>query len=181
MLRIIAGKYKSLHIDAPNVSTTRPTTDKVREAIMSSLQNEINSCRVLDLFGGSGALGLEALSRGAASCVFCDSSKSAIKTIHNNLNKLKEEHAEVFLGDYRQVLKQLGKKNYQFDLVFIDPPYKMKEAYEIVRSLLKEYHLLSEHALLVEESDTPLNGTYGKSKDYHYGIVHVRITREVTL
>ena len=84
MLRIIAGKYKSLHIDAPNVSTTRPTTDKVREAIMSSLQNEINSCRVLDLFGGSGALGLEALSRGAASCVFCDSSKSAIKTIHNN-------------------------------------------------------------------------------------------------
>ena len=81
MLRIIAGKYRHLIIEAPSTNTTRPTTDKVREAVMSSLGTSLINSTILDLFAGSGALGLEALSRGAKKAIFCDNNYLAIKTI----------------------------------------------------------------------------------------------------
>lgn len=178
MLRIIAGKYKSRRIDVPRGDITRPTTDKVREAIMSALGNIENKI-VLDLFSGSGALGIEALSRNASYCIFCDNSLKAINTIKNNLKNLEIENGKVYYGDYQKILEKLKKENMKFDLIFIDPPYCKKEAYKIARKLLLEYNLLNDNALLVEESDEELKGNYGKSKDYKYGIVHVRITREV--
>ena len=89
MLRIIAGKYRHLQIKTPDVDSTRPTTDKVREALMSILSFNIPSKNVLDLFAGSGALGLESLSRGAASCHFVDTNKNAYRVIKENIKNLR--------------------------------------------------------------------------------------------
>ena len=94
MLRIIAGKYRHLIIEAPSTNTTRPTTDKVREAVMSSLGTSLIDATILDLFAGSGALGLEALSRGAKKAIFCDNNYLAIKTIKDNINKLKIKYKQ---------------------------------------------------------------------------------------
>ena len=181
MLRIIAGKYRSLRIDSPDANITRPTQDRVREAIMSALYEQMENARVLDLFAGSGALGIEALSRGASFCFFCDHSKKAIQVIKKNLNKIKEDHAKLFFGDYEKALEQLYKEKEKFDIVFLDPPYRLKDAYKKSRELLIKYNLLSDKAILIEESNEKLQGNYGQSKDYQYGIVHVRITREVVL
>ena len=178
MLRIIAGVYRSLRIEVPPSDITRPTTDKVRGAIMSALGN-IENKRVLDLFSGSGALGIESISRGASSSTFCDNSLKAIKTIKENLKKLNITNYDIHYGDYQKVLLELAYKKTQFDIVFIDPPYRKKEIYKIARKLLLEYNLLAPGAILIEESDEELKGNYGISKDYKYGIVHVRITKNI--
>lgn len=179
MLRIISGKYRHLKIEAPNTDKTRPTTDRVREALMSALGNKLEEACVLDLFAGSGALGLESLSRGAKNAYFVDKSKEAIKTIKINLNNLKENNACVLMLSYDKALNYFKEKCIKFDIVFIDPPYKMKDVYKEVRNKLIEYSLLKDGAIIVEESNEKFLGEYGISKDYKYGIVHIRITKEL--
>ena len=106
MIRIVSGKYRHLILKQPNVTSTRPTMDKVREALMSSLGFFIQNRTVLDLFAGSGALGLEALSRGAKKCVFVDNNFEAIKTIKENIRSLKiEEETEVIKSEYMSYLQ----------------------------------------------------------------------------
>ena len=123
MIRIVSGKYRHLILKQPNVTSTRPTMDKVREALMSSLGFFIQNRTVLDLFAGSGALGLEALSR-AQKCVFVDNNFEAIKTIKENIRSLKiEEETEVIKNEY---MSYLQNSNEIFSLVFLDPPYKEK-------------------------------------------------------
>ena len=141
MLRIIAGKYRHLKINAPDTENTRPTTDRVREALMSALGDKIENATVLDLFAGSGALGLESLSRGAKKVVFCDNSMLAIKTIKQNLFSLKEKNVKILCAHYEKALKILKEEGWKFDVIFLDPPYKMKEVYERVRNLLIDYNL----------------------------------------
>ena len=137
MIRIVSGKYRHLILKQPNVTSTRPTMDKVREALMSSLGFFIQNRTVLDLFAGSGALGLEALSRGAEKCVFVDNNFEAIKTIKENIRLLKiEEETEVIKSEY---MSYLQNSNEIFSLVFLDPPYKEKDSYEkVITYLLKE-------------------------------------------
>ncbi len=180
MLRIIAGKYRHLIIEAPETINTRPTTDRVREALMSALGDSITNAIVLDLFSGSGALGLEALSRGAKKTYFCDNAKLAINTIKKNIVSLKIDNAEVIMLDYKAALERLKNENIRFDIVFLDPPYKMKEVYEYVRNYLLDNNMLSTNAILVEESDIELTGDYGKSRFYKYGKIHIKITKELT-
>lgn len=175
MIRIVAGKYRHLIIKQPQVSTTRPTMDKVREALMSSLGFNIQDKVVLDLFAGSGALGLEALSRGAKKCVFVDNNIEAIRTIKDNIKTLKiEEETEVIKEEY---MSYLQNSNETFSLVFLDPPYKEKESYEKVISYLLQEQRLEEDGIIVLESDFSFEDDtrFKKTKHYRYGIVHVTI------
>ena len=180
MLRIIGGKYRRLIIEAPNTKTTRPTTDKVREALMSALGGDVYDAVVLDLFAGSGALGLESLSRGAKECWFCDNNKLALNTIKQNIEKIKvEEEVHMVYGKYMNCLERLKGSNIVFDLVYLDPPYALKKAYDEVVTYLLENNMLSENAVIVKEGDEPFkeDDRFKHHKSYKYGIVNVMIER----
>jgi 16S rRNA (guanine966-N2)-methyltransferase len=122
-MRIVAGSRGGRRISAPAGSATRPTSDRVREALFSVL-GDIGGLRVLDLFAGSGALGLEALSRGAAEATFVDSAQPAVKVLRANLAALDLE-AEVRKQDARAFLKNAKADHRAYDLVFVDPPYRL--------------------------------------------------------
>ena len=176
MLRIIGGKYRHLQIKTPDVDSTRPTTDKVREAMMSALAFSIPNQDVLDLFSGSGALGLESLSRGASSCVFVDSNINAYKVIKENIKNLKiSEKTEVYLQDYKTFLN--NNKNRKFGVVFLDPPYKLKNVYDEIVDFLIENDMLTEDAIVVKECDEFFkdDNRFRKYKTYKYGIIHVSV------
>lgn len=128
-MRIIAGKCRGTIIAAPKGSRTRPTADKVRGAIFNML-GDITGLIALDLFAGSGALGLEALSRGAARALLVDNRVEALATIRRNITKLKIENARAVRRDYLAILKQAAKKGERYDLIFVDPPYRMHRVIE---------------------------------------------------
>ncbi|HVU76984.1 MAG TPA: 16S rRNA (guanine(966)-N(2))-methyltransferase RsmD [Gaiellaceae bacterium] len=142
-MRIIAGEHRGRRIVAPKGLTTRPTSDRVRENAFN-LIGPVDDAEVLDLFAGSGALGLEALSRGAASCVFVDADREACRTIGANLDTLRL-HATVLCQD---VLRAVGSERRTFDLVLADPPYD----YDLARLASHLPRLLAPDGLLVLES-----------------------------
>ncbi|MEJ2365674.1 MAG: 16S rRNA (guanine(966)-N(2))-methyltransferase RsmD [Deltaproteobacteria bacterium] len=123
-LRIIAGDYKGLRLATPKGKSMRPTADRVREAIFNILGYDLSELWVLDLFAGTGAMGLEALSRGAGFVVMVDQHPAAIRLIGRNLAACgNPEHARICKVDLRRGLEGLTKEDYSFDLVFLDPPY----------------------------------------------------------
>ncbi len=151
-MRIIGGEARSRVIDAPKGMDTRPTQDKVRESLFNILQWEIQGKTVLDLFAGSGALGLEALSRGAEYAVFVDASLKAAKVIQENVNRLGfQGKARVIRDDWKSAV---GYQAYYdrnvFELVFLDPPYRMTNTGEMCGYMLS-YGILAPHALIVVE------------------------------
>lgn len=121
-MRLISGSAGGIPLEVPK-SVTRPTQDKVRQAIFSMLGEAVAGARVLDLFAGSGALGLECLSRGAESALFIDQDRGACEIIRRNLAKIRLSDGTVRQGDGFRVLPQLVQSGAQFDLVFADPPY----------------------------------------------------------
>ncbi|MDP9386272.1 MAG: 16S rRNA (guanine(966)-N(2))-methyltransferase RsmD [Actinomycetota bacterium] len=125
-MRVIAGRYGGRRLQAPPGRETRPTSDRVREALFSVLGEQVAGARVLDLFAGSGALGLEALSRGAADVTFVDASPAAIRALRANLAALGAE-AEIVRGDALAALRNARADARQYDLVFLDPPYRLAE------------------------------------------------------
>jgi 16S rRNA (guanine966-N2)-methyltransferase len=125
-MRVIAGTYGGRILKAPPGAATRPTSDRVREALFSILAPRTPDARVLDLFAGSGALGLEALSRGAASVTFVDDAPAAIRAINANLDAL-EATADVHRADALRFLAAARERGAQYDLVFLDPPYRHAE------------------------------------------------------
>ena len=178
MIKVVGGKYRSRVLLTPPEETTLPTKNRVREAIASALSFEIPNAKVLDLFAGSGALGIEALSRGAASCLFVDADKIAAGIVRKNLESLKESNGEVWQLDYKAALERA--KGRKFDLVFLDPPYANKEAYGYsIKFLLKEDMLEEGFAIVVEfEGDVPLDLTpFREVRRYTYGKSNVMILR----
>jgi 16S rRNA (guanine966-N2)-methyltransferase len=125
-VRVIAGRFGGRRLSAPRGAHTRPTADRVREALFSVL-GDVEGARVLDLFAGSGALGIEALSRGAAEATFVDSAPGAVRALRDNLSALELE-AEVRRRDARAFLRSARKSGRQYDLVFLDPPYRRAAA-----------------------------------------------------
>lgn len=149
-MKIISGKYKGRNIVGFDIVGTRPTMDRVKESLFAMIQNYIDNSNCLDLFAGSGNLGLEAMSEGASNCTFIDSNKVAVKTINENLAKLNIENGKVYLKDFRAFLKETNDK---YDLIFIDPPYKtgfIKDAL----ILIEKYDLLMDNGLVILESDS---------------------------
>lgn len=128
-MRIIAGKHRGRRLAAPKGEATRPTSDRAREALFSIL-GPVDDASVLDLFAGSGAMGLEALSRGAARCVFVESDRAACRVIEDNLAKLRLTGALVLCKDAFQALREEGAAHRTYDLVLADPPYDAWDSLE---------------------------------------------------
>ena len=151
-MRIVAGKRKGLVIKSIEGESTRPTRDMVREALFSILVNDINEAKFLDLFAGSGAIGIEALSRGASEAWFSDINPKCTRIINENITKAKfNDQAKVFNTDYKLVLKKLqGSK---FDIIFIDPPYNQGLGIDAINKI-SEYDILSDYGIIILETDT---------------------------
>ena len=148
-MRIIAGKYRSRKLITLDGLKTRPTLDATKEAIFSSLGGYIPGYIVLDLFGGSGALSLESLSRGAKQAYIVDNNIDAINIINKNANSLKAtDDLTIIYGEYQKVLEKL--KNMKFDLVFLDPPFRMKVIDELIEYLITN-NMIAENGYIMAE------------------------------
>lgn len=149
-MRIISGTAKGSQIFPPKGQDTRPTQDRVRESLFNILQGDVPGATVLDLFAGSGALALEAISRGAARAVVVDHARDAVVCIQRNIAKLGfGDRVDLLACDWRQGMQRLQAKGLAFDLVFLDPPYAVNS--EGICLALGEAGLLREGALLVVE------------------------------
>ncbi|MCF0117470.1 MAG: 16S rRNA (guanine(966)-N(2))-methyltransferase RsmD [Bacilli bacterium] len=175
-MRIVGGLYRHREIVFPDDLGTRPTKDRIRESIFSALGMNIVDKRCVDLFAGSGAYGLEAISRGAKVCDFIDLSNEAIKCIRENVKNLNINSAHIYKEDYKDFLiNHINKED--IDVIFIDPPYKMKVNDELVNYLISN-KILSNNAIIVLETDEQLSFSqeqYSKVKYYKYGFIHVTI------
>ena len=145
-MRIISGKYKGKPLKELKFDHIRPTADKVKQALFTKLQFEIEGARVLDLFCGTGSLGIEALSRGAREVIFIDRNSKSVELTRQNLKSLKIE-ARVYNVSYEKALEKVEGK---FDLILVDPPYK-SGVYENVLELIKQQELLNEGGTIVCE------------------------------
>lgn len=178
-MRVISGLAKGVNLKTPDGMSTRPTTDRVKEAMFSIIQFEIPGARVLDLFGGTGQLGIEALSRGAKSAVFVDVQDSACKLIYENLKRTKfEKTGKVIRSDYLSYLKNTTEK---FDIILLDPPY-VEVFLENALNLITEIDILQTNGIIVTErpveKDLPWDFPgYSRSRDYKYGKTLLAIYR----
>ncbi|WP_422123616.1 16S rRNA (guanine(966)-N(2))-methyltransferase RsmD [Planococcus sp. X10-3] len=152
-MRVVAGKAKGLPLKAVPGNTTRPTTDKVKESVFNMIGPFFDGGNALDLFAGSGGLGIEALSRGIDTAVFIDKDGKAVETIRANLEKARlSEQAEVYRNDAKRAIKILKKNDFQARLLFLDPPYHVTEAYELM-DFAAENGILTEDAIVVCEHE----------------------------
>jgi 16S rRNA (guanine966-N2)-methyltransferase len=151
-VRIVAGSRKGHRIDAPKGVVTRPTGDRVREAVFSIL-GSVEGAAVLDLYAGSGAMGLEALSRGATSCVFVEREREAARVIQANLTKLRLTGAVVVARDATAVLREERERGRRFDLVLADPPYEDWGQHEPALAELVPSVLADDGLVVVETSE----------------------------
>ena len=179
-MRVITGKARGVQLKTPEGMLTRPTTDRVKEALFSIIHFEIPGARVLDLFGGTGQLGIEALSRGAKSAVFVDQSEQACRLIRENLKRTKlEQDAKVVRSDY---LDYLNRCREQYNIIFLDPPYAEVFLENSIKRIT-EIDILQSDGIIVAER--PLGKElpwefegYTRSKDYKYGKVLLTIYRK---
>ena len=152
MMRIITGKARGTKLKTLEGEATRPTSERCKEALFSMLQFDIEGRRVLDLFAGSGQMGLEALSRGAESAVLVDKSPDAVKIIQENALKCKlYPSCEIRRSDYLDYIKR--NRGEKFDIIFLDPPYHKGLIYEAM-SLIINKNLCSDNCMFVAESDS---------------------------
>ena len=150
-MRIISGKARGTKLYTLDGTATRPTLDRVKESLFNIIQNDIEDSTVLDLFSGSGAIGLEFLSRGAKRAVLCDSSKDAIKIIKQNVQKTHfEEKVEVYNMEFTKLVERL--QNQKFNIIYIDPPYAT-DFIKISLEKIIEYELVNENTKIIVETD----------------------------
>jgi 16S rRNA (guanine966-N2)-methyltransferase len=179
-MRVVSGSCKGKALKAVPGSSTRPTTDKVKEAIFNMIGPYFDGGIALDLFAGSGGLGIEALSRGLEKVIFVDRDGKAIQTIYENIHKCELDHqAEVYRNDAERAIKAVTKRELVFDSIFLDPPYK-KQQLEKLLQLIDENKLLSKQGTIVcehgSEIDLPeMSGNFIKMKYEKYGIIAVSV------
>lgn len=179
-MRVIAGKAKGIQLNTPEGLLTRPTIDRVKEALFSIIQFEVPGARVLDLFGGTGQLGIEALSRGAASAVFVDSRREACQLIRSNLKKTHlEEQSTVVQSDY---LDYLNRCRESFQIILLDPPYAEVFLENAIKKIT-EIDILQSGGIMIAErplgKELPWEfGGYTRSRDYKYGKVILTLYRK---
>lgn len=175
-MRVISGSARGRVLKALEGDITRPTTDKVKESIFNIIQFETAGRRVLDLFGGSGQLAIEAVSRGAKSAVVCENSRQAAAVIKDNVKKCGfENEITIHRGDFSEVLK----KDAKFDIIFLDPPYKsnlLARALEIIQTI----DILSLNGIIVCETDCQyeidnLKEPYIIRREYKYGRIKITV------
>lgn len=178
-MRVITGTAKGRKLGELAGSETRPTYDRVKEGIFNTIQFDIEGRRILDLFGGTGQLGIECLSRGAERCVFVDQRRDAVKLIRENLKATGlEQGADVHLGD---AIAYLGSVREKFHIIFLDPPYD-SGLLEAALKKIVSIDILSENGIIVCESRyehkmPELPEPYVRSRDYKYGKIKVTLYR----
>ena len=179
-MRIIAGNMRGRTIEAPKGRDTRPTLDRVRESLFGILQFDLPGRRVLDLFAGSGSLGLEALSRGAADASVCDRDRGAQQAVSRNIACLGlEEQAQLFPVSYEAAIAMLAQRGVQVELVFLDPPYEAG-LLEPAVAHLTAFDILNPHGIIVaehpaERSLQPPAAPYRVRRAYRYGKIAVTV------
>ena len=171
-MRVIAGKYRGKKLKEFELSSTKPTTDRVKESIFNLIQFDVVDAVVLDLFGGIGALGIEAISRGAKKTYFVDANKNAINLIQQNLNGIEGDY-EINHQDYLVFLSQTEEK---FDIVFLDPPYQTDFGVKAIETIINK-NLLTENGIIIfetsDEKIVELNYENFDIKRKKYGTVAV--------
>ena len=179
-MRVISGKARGVPLKTPDGLKTRPTADRVKEAMFSIIQFDLPASNVLDLFGGTGQLGIEALSRGAKTAVFVDAADSACKLIKENLRRTKlEDQAQIIRADYLEYLSRCQDK---FDIILLDPPYA-EVFLENSLKKISEIDILQSGGIIVAERpvekalDCAFEG-FTRSKDYKYGNTLLTIFRK---
>lgn len=176
-MRVITGTARGRRLNELKGMETRPTTDKVKESIFNCIQFDVEDARVLDLFAGTGQLGIEALSRGAQSAVFVDKRTDAAKLVRDNLALCQlSDRAQVICGDSMGYLSSLRTR---FDIIFLDPPYA-DDLLERAIAHIARFDILSPHGIIVAESPMDkalpaLEAPYGIYREYRYGKIKVTI------
>ena len=179
-MRVITGKARGVQLKTPDGMLTRPTTDRVKEALFSIINFDIPGANVLDLFGGTGQLGIEALSRGAKSATFVDAREDACKLIKENLRRTKlEADAKVLRSDYLDYLKRCREA---YDIIFLDPPYA-EVFLENALKCITEIDILQSGGIIVTErplgKELPWDfDGFTRSRDYKYGKTLITIYRK---
>ena len=178
-MRVITGIARGRRLKEPNGMETRPTADRVKEGIFSSIQFEVEGRKVLDLFGGTGQMGIEALSRGAVHCTFVDLQKQAVGIIRENVTSTGfSDQSTVIQGDALAFLSRCKEK---FDLIFLDPPYGsglLEKAMEIITTI----DIVSENGIIVCENGPSsvwpeVKEPYRMQKEYRYGKIRTALYR----
>lgn len=175
-MKITSGEFKYRNLEVPR--GIRPTTEKVREAVFSMVREWIPDAVVVDLFAGSGAMGLEAVSRGAAKCYFCEVNRQNYRTLLGNIANCKaDDRCVVYNSDFKAALGRIRDK---VDVVIMDPPYEMTDYYDDAFALMEENGLLDEDSIVIAEHlyDNQLLETYGRLeriKEKRYGTIGVDV------
>ncbi len=184
-MRVIAGSAKRLQLKTVKGMETRPTTDRIKETLFNMIQQELLDCRFLDLFSGSGAIGIEALSRGASRAVFVENNPAAVSCIRDNLKTTRlEERASVRSEDVFRALDRLEGSGEQFDVIFMDPPYRLDLEKKVLEKL-KDSSVADEKTLIIVEASLDTDFSWLakqgwrllKNKEYKTN-KHVFIVRE---
>ena len=183
-MRVISGYLKGRNIDGYDTIGTRPTMNRVKESMFASIQEYINDSLVLDLFSGSGNLGIEAISMGAKKCYFVDNGREILNILRKNINNLNiEEKSTIINMDYREALLYFKNNNIKFNIILVDAPYKMEAMNEVIE-LVNKYNLLEDDGILVLEYSTDiLKDNYSNLrllKSKKYGDKYVNIYLKVT-
>ena len=179
-MRIISGKYKGRKIDGYTIDGTRPTMDRVKESVLGMIQTRLENSVCLDLFTGSGSVGLELLSNGAKKCYFVDNNYKVIETLNKNIKSLKiTDDYEIIKGSYEAVLKNFNNRNIKFDIIFLDPPYKLDYIVPTIK-LISEYNLINEDVLIIcEYENEEINiDNYELIKTRKYGSKKIKIYKK---
>lgn len=178
-MRVISGKARGLKLIAPRNEDVRPTTDRVKEAMFNIIAPHIYDSKVLDLFSGSGALGIEAISRGARVGYFSDKSKDSVAMTKKNLKKARLENvSEVYNYGFEKMIELIHREKVKIDIIFVDPPY-FEGLFEKVIRLIDEKNILDENGIIVIEHDMKTSiegsGRLVKTKEKKYGKTVVTI------
>ncbi len=170
-MRIISGKYKGKKLDGFDIEGTRPTMDRVKESLFGIIQNNLKDSICLDLFAGSGSLGIEALSNGASICYFVDKNKQILNILKNNLKGI--ENSILIEKEYLMALEEL--KNKKFDVIFLDPPYKDNLITPSIKKII-ELNMLNKDGIIVcEYENEDIKCDLKLIKDKKYGSKKVKI------
>lgn len=177
-MRVISGKYKGKNLLGFDIDGTRPTMDRVKESMFASIQNYIDNSIVLDLFAGSGSLGIEALSMGSSKCIFVDHNKIVYDILSKNTKDI--EGARIIKSDYKEALIKLKEENIKFDIILLDPPYALNLINDCLDKIY-EYNLLSDKGIIVCEYETELVDTklFELIKEKKYSSKYVRVYRRI--
>lgn len=154
-MRIISGIARGTKLYTLDGINTRPTLDRVKEPLFNILNFRLQDAIILDLFAGSGALGLEAISRGAAKAIFCEHDRNAANIVQRNIEKTRfEEKSLLIRNDFEVALKQLKQNNLRPDIIFLDPPYKTDLILKSIKKII-ELEILNDDGIIVLETDEP--------------------------